>query len=445
MKKESRRTSKYLLLALILIAVFVLPGCRTRLTNNSEVSNIQYDEDGYMSDMYQMRRDELGLSTAERPLLPDFGSGETDENDDFGEGEEINYNPEDYQEDFSEPQTNTNTNTNTNTTTRTRNRDTRTPRNNSNRGENSGSGSNSYIIEFDANGGKFEDGSDKFGARVPKGDKIGKHFPNPNPTKEGFEFDGWRAKAGGENGTPVSPDQVINKSTTLIARWKAPETKPKYKISFDYKGGDVLETDRKREEGKPYGTLPAAKWKGHHFEGWYDGKGNRIEANQKVTASIILHAKWTDWKTTYSDAKKNTKEKTCFVVGDITYDEFIKDCNLKYAEDASSADCIIAFVTKTSDAEQISKEYPGIQVIALNEEAITSTDEYDSLLYKIVILNEIHGQKLKLAQAQDDIKKEADFKTAKTDKPDTDPDPDPDSDPTPDPSPTPDPETQTEP
>ena len=130
MDNKRRLTNKYILLAILPIAVFVLPSCRTRISNNSEIANVQYDEDGMMSETYQERRDELGLSTAEKPLLPNLGSAETDDNDDFAEGSEsIDYNPEDCQEDFSEPETttetNTNTNTNTNTGTRTTTR--RTP------------------------------------------------------------------------------------------------------------------------------------------------------------------------------------------------------------------------------------------------------------------------------------------------------------------------------
>ena len=196
MKKESRRTSKYLLLALILVAVFVLPGCRTRLTNNSEVSNIQYDEDGYMSDMYQMRRDELGLSTAERPLLPDFGSGETDDNDNFGEGEEINYNPEDYQEDFSEPQTNTNTNTNTGTRTRTN--PTNTPSSPRQR-DRSNSRSGRVQVTFNANGGIItENEKETLILNLDKGDRIGElpvakkgNETTQDARRDGLSVDPW--------------------------------------------------------------------------------------------------------------------------------------------------------------------------------------------------------------------------------------------------------------
>ena len=77
MMNRNRLLNKYLLLAVIFIAMLAMSGCRTRITNNNEVSNVYYDEDGFLTETYQMRRDELGLSTAEKPILPDLGSGDT--------------------------------------------------------------------------------------------------------------------------------------------------------------------------------------------------------------------------------------------------------------------------------------------------------------------------------------------------------------------------------
>ena len=70
-----------------------MSGCRTRITNNNEVSNVYYDEDGFLTETYQMRRDELGLSTAEKPILPDLGSGDTEDDFDSAEDSNFNYDP----------------------------------------------------------------------------------------------------------------------------------------------------------------------------------------------------------------------------------------------------------------------------------------------------------------------------------------------------------------
>ena len=91
---------KYIALMLILVSALLLSACRTRISNNNEVSNIYYDEDGYLSETYEMRRSELGLSTAKKPILPDFGPIEDDE-EEVETGETINYEPE--EEEYVEP------------------------------------------------------------------------------------------------------------------------------------------------------------------------------------------------------------------------------------------------------------------------------------------------------------------------------------------------------
>ena len=110
MKRNGLFWNKFLLLAVILIAMLAMSGCRTRISNNSEVSNIYRDEDGIITETYQERRDELGLSTAEKPILPDFGSEE--DPDDFDTSEDINFDYQEEEERDAEPQTNTNTNNN---------------------------------------------------------------------------------------------------------------------------------------------------------------------------------------------------------------------------------------------------------------------------------------------------------------------------------------------
>ena len=77
------------LIAAVFAAMLVLCGCRTRVTNNDEVTTILYDEQGYMAEEYQMRRDELGLARAKKPLFPGIGGPGEDEY-------EVEYDVEDY-------------------------------------------------------------------------------------------------------------------------------------------------------------------------------------------------------------------------------------------------------------------------------------------------------------------------------------------------------------
>ena len=46
---KNSRVSKILFLAAVLILMLGLCGCRTRITNNDEVSNVMYDEEGLMN------------------------------------------------------------------------------------------------------------------------------------------------------------------------------------------------------------------------------------------------------------------------------------------------------------------------------------------------------------------------------------------------------------
>jgi ATP-dependent Zn protease len=55
--------------------MMLLCACRVRLTNNTEVASTIEDEDGWLLESYQMRRDQLGAPVAERPIFKGFDSG----------------------------------------------------------------------------------------------------------------------------------------------------------------------------------------------------------------------------------------------------------------------------------------------------------------------------------------------------------------------------------
>ena len=57
-----------------LMLMLLLCGCRTRITNNTEVGNVLTDENGILQESYQVRRDELGIPVAEAPLFKGTGS-----------------------------------------------------------------------------------------------------------------------------------------------------------------------------------------------------------------------------------------------------------------------------------------------------------------------------------------------------------------------------------
>ena len=81
------RVKRLLLLVSDLMLRLLWCGCRTRITNNTEVSQTLTDDSGYMCETYQARRDELGIPIADAPLFDRGGSGDdeeySDEYDDY--------------------------------------------------------------------------------------------------------------------------------------------------------------------------------------------------------------------------------------------------------------------------------------------------------------------------------------------------------------------------
>lgn len=74
-------------------------------------------------------------------------------------------------------------------------------------------------------------------------------------------------------------------------------------------------------------------------------------------------------------------------------------------------DYVIVFGSKPSDKyseTNADEKYSG-KVIALSDKALGSSDEYEQLLYKIVVLEKIYGG-IKYQDAQKDMDLKADFK-----------------------------------
>lgn len=308
MRRRHGHTKKYILLVIMLIAVFILPSCRTRITNNSEVSNVQYDEDGFLSETYEMRREELGLSTAERPILPDFGSAE-DNNDDFSESGSIDYNPEDYQEYFTESQTNNNTGTNS--SNRSRTSGSGGTRSSGRRSGSSGDDNKNIVVILDLNDGR----DSVLGSITVEEGGTYEGLPKENPKHpKGYKFLGWFTAKNG--GTQVRADtKVTDKNNhTLYAHWdgsKKDEKNPKdviVTIKYNIEGrADKTETVKK---GASYRfPNPGDSKEGYTFGGWKVGE-KIYQAGQEIqaTSNITISAQWdntTKYKVIFTDGQGN--------------------------------------------------------------------------------------------------------------------------------------------
>lgn len=480
---RNRLLNKYLLLALILTALFAMTGCRTRITNNSEVSNVYYDEDGFLSETYQMRRDELGLSTAESPIFPDLGSGDTEDDFDSSEESGLNYEPE--EDTYVEPPT-------TSTTTPSTTHRYSTP----GRRYSSPSTTTTTKVKIIFDPGKGHIGSKKAGETSEEEFTMNSTFTTITATWDGHELKGWKPSDGSKNvgvgervkatkdlkytavwdspnkepssqevkshkivfignggTTPSSVKVEDGKSYTIkesstkkdntFVGWKDNSTDKIYKtgdtikdikkginltaqwtpnkksitISFDSNGGSNVEP-RTVNEGEKIGTLPKSTWKGHHFEGWYIGDEEITKDTVATSSNKPVTAKWSDWFDLFNKeaSDEDIDDKNCIIVdsetGEITTngESFVNDS--RGIIDESSYSYVITFANDPKAAVENLRNKEGIKgkkIISLSSNALNSDDDYERLLYNIVLLNKLHDR-LDIGEAQTDIEIKADYK-----------------------------------
>ena len=152
-----------------------------------------------------------------------------------------------------------------------------------------------FTITFDANGGKFPDGTTTKGVETDDDgnlDPLKVAAEVPTPTREGYtKFGGWsRTKDGTE---AVEPDaEPYTGAATLYAIWGPP-----YAIKFDPMGGEVTPTETMSTEDGKYPELPVPTHPRDTFAGWYTTKdyqeGTLVAAGGACTGAVTLYAKWT--------------------------------------------------------------------------------------------------------------------------------------------------------
>ena len=385
MKRNTSRIKLIFLAASLLVMMLALCGCRTRVTNNNEVSNVIYDESGYMQEEYQMRRDELSLSTAKKPIITGWGSAE-EEQEPYYEGDSQTL--EDYDPDVStevesdEPEEPAATNNGSGSGTGTPSGNAPIRR----RPTKSGSTDNSngiVTVTFDANGGTCDTKS----INVTKGETYGEL---PVATREGYDFAGWFTKK--EEGKAVTELTKMNasKNHTLYAHWTE-HSKMTYTVTFNvngegasFSGGD---STMKIEEGGSYGTLPTVTWEGHQFDGWFtlaDG-GDRVQSGDSFTANTdqTLFAHWTEedpyetWSKNFEDTANlvNDDDKFRYTLFNETDNDkaknLLSDCKLKESEEY---DYVVFFGTKEEASEKKEAgELPDGTILVVPKEALKGT------------------------------------------------------------------------
>ncbi len=147
-----------------------------------------------------------------------------------------------------------------------------------------------YTVSFDPNGGTVSEHS----RTVSHGEPYG---VLPVPTKTGYHFDGWFFE---EKNIQIADSSIVNYKGdhTLCAHWTA----LKFTVSFDYDGGEYVETEGYEGDGtkkgvtydQTFGVLPMAAKTGMRFLGWFDADDKLIDESKlvKILEDITVKAKY---------------------------------------------------------------------------------------------------------------------------------------------------------
>ena len=428
--RSGSRILKILCIAAVFVLMLTLCGCRTRITNNSEVNNVMYDDGGFMQEEYDSRREELDLTTAKKPVFTGLGNPEEEEEYEYGDdGEALeDYEPDDYEEevdDSNPPQANT---TGSNSTTGNRRIVKRTT-------------TTIITVTLNPNGGKCKTKS----IAVRNGGKYG---ILPTPTRDGYTFTGWFTKKDDDKGKKVTSSTKVSatKNHTLYAHWKEgeekkdedkkptepttptqptepekpvepekPEEPPapvKHKVTLDPNGGSGGGTIDVEEGGK-YGSLPDAEWEDHIFDGWYteaDG-GDRIKSDSTFsgTSDQTLYAHWTDdyyklWSKDLKGAVDGLDSKTTYKIEDGDGGDFLQDSGLKKGEDDFD---IWVFFGDKSDAQALyddpEKNPDGKSVLVVPKKARSTGNKNLRLVYNLKVFDKVYAYGIDIGRAEDEL------------------------------------------
>ena len=443
MKRNNRsKISKILILFSAVVLMMLLCGCRTRISNNTEVVGVVHDDSGMLQESYQMRRDELGIPVAEPPLFPgsesedeDYDYDEYDEsNDDFDTYdseepvEEENIDKEDKDTENTSGSTTSNTTTQRTNSTGTGTTTTRKPAKKP-VSKPSATQTTQVKVTLDVNGE---------GAKCSKKTLVVKKNSTygvlPTPTRSGYDFDGWYTAK--EKGSKVTAKTKVtsSKAHTLYAHWKEIEAKT-YKITFDGNGdGDNVElssTEITVEEGGKYEGMPSAKREKYKFTGWFTEPtgGKQIKSGAKFTANEdqTLYAQWEEdlynwYNNEFSIAANDVADSVDVVIYDGTTNsnkKIVQDCKGNVTKDITDDSIVIKFLkdyseTKaTEEAEKIHEEINSTPegggseeegsgeedpveeinpvIIVISSDAEDGNDKQKQLVYKIALLDALHG------------------------------------------------------
>lgn len=405
-----------------MMLMMLLCACRTRLTNNTEVTSTIADEDGYLSSEYQMRRDMIGDPVAERPIFTGWGSD--DSSDDYydpGTDAFDNYDQGTLDE-WEEPEDVTSSPSSSSGSSSSGGSSSSDSGGSSRNSSGSGSESSDdggekekkpeepkpdpvteIIVEFDANGGYVE----KAYKKVVSGSTYG-DLPTPTRDDNNLFFIGWfTAKDGGSLVTAESTVES-DEPLTLYAHWGKNYPfvlKPDGGL-IDGKSGDV---QGKSEKGL-YPALPIPVKDGFHFMGWYlnpEDENTKVESGKECTSDQPLTARWLEnseyWKQRYELASNNEAFTDTYFADDTS---IAKGTPLKAEEQSffRIVKCNGEYNKANADATQAAEAGKYTKAVLVVPANIYDNDN-SKKLYRLILLRQMYGDASTITE--DEIKQAA--------------------------------------
>lgn len=372
-KTGNTKYNKMLMLIAALMMVLFLSGCRTRMTNNTEVASTINDEDGWIRETYEMRREDLEMPVAKKPFILGSKDEELDGYDDEYESDydfDSAIDREVEEEDIdSSDDSSSDTSTSTQTTSSSSSTTTR---------------------------------------RTTSSSTVRRRTTTP------------------KRKTTTTKKKTTTKTNTNTKKTDPPkeeqqqqqqeEPKKQYTISFDGNGVEMDGATITVEEGGTYGSLPDPPSRDDYtFDGWYTDKedGTKVQEGDKI-ASDGDHTLYAHWKEVEKDPAKEWGDRfdiaaneqvdklDCMLLPDEKNKKTVEDCKGNIVAADGSPKCIIVFASDEDDvsdaaAQTIFEENAAVnpaleKVIIIRDSSINSSDDKQQLFYKLVLLDAMHGK-----------------------------------------------------
>ncbi len=369
-KTGNTKYNKMLMLIAAFMMVLLLSGCRTRITNNTEVASTISDEDGWLQESYEMRRDDLEMPVAKKPFILGSKDEELDGYDEYErdfDDFDSDFDREVEEEDIDDSDDSSNDTSSSTQTTSSSSSSTTARRN----------------------------------TTPVRRRTTATTRRRTTPTKK---------KTSTNTSKKTDPPKEEQQE-----QQQQEQQKKQYTVSFDGNGVDMDGATITVEEGGTYGSLPEPPSRDDAtFEGWYteEKEGTKVQEGDKLATDgdHTLYAHWTEKKDPVKEwgdrfdiaANEQVDKLDCLLLPDEKNKKTVEDCKGNSVAADGSPKCIIYFASEdeeVSDAsaqtifEENSAVNPALEkVIIIHDNSINADDDKQQLFYKLVLLDAMHGK-----------------------------------------------------